>query len=129
MIGIADGYAQWLFDLGTLRNLPGMIAAVISARGRHQDIGHAELASRIHSEIDRIAPRPSLPAWSRVITEQRATFSCTPNLRRPQAETALPNLWLAGDYTASDYPATIEAAVRSGVRAARLVRKATGFKA
>jgi uncharacterized protein with NAD-binding domain and iron-sulfur cluster len=91
---------------------------------------HAELSAHIHSEIDRMSPRASAPTWSRVITEQRATFACTPNLQRPGTATALPGLWLAGDYVASDYPATIEGAVRSGIRAARLVRnQATGIQA
>jgi uncharacterized protein with NAD-binding domain and iron-sulfur cluster len=55
------------------------------------------------------------------ITEKRATFACIPALQRPGAATGLPGLWLAGDYVASDYPATLEAAVRSGVAAARAV--------
>jgi uncharacterized protein with NAD-binding domain and iron-sulfur cluster len=56
-----------------------------------------------------------------VIAERRATFACVPNLARPQNRTPLPDFHLAGDYTASDYPATIESAVRSGVAAARLI--------
>lgn len=118
MVGITEGCAQWLFDLGALRGLPGTIAAVISARGRHEELGNEQLAAKIHSEIAGIVPGLPPPAWSRVITEQRATFACTPNLQRPQTATALTGLWLAGDYVASDYPATIEGAVRSGVRAA-----------
>ena len=54
-----------------------------------------------------------------MIAEKRATFECTVDLQRPPTSTPLPNLHLAGDYTASDYPATIEAAVRSGIAAAR----------
>jgi uncharacterized protein with NAD-binding domain and iron-sulfur cluster len=56
-----------------------------------------------------------------VITEKRATFACAPALERPANATALPGLALAGDYTASDYPATLEAAVRSGVAAADVI--------
>jgi len=56
-----------------------------------------------------------------VITEKRATFACTPGLARPGNDTGLPGLALAGDYTASDYPATLESAVRSGIGAARAV--------
>jgi uncharacterized protein with NAD-binding domain and iron-sulfur cluster len=54
------------------------------------------------------------------LTEKRATFACTPGLARPANATALPGLFLAGDYTASEYPATLETAVRSGLAAARL---------
>jgi uncharacterized protein with NAD-binding domain and iron-sulfur cluster len=56
--------------------------------------------------------------WSKTITEKRATFVCSPNLKRPPNATAHPGLWLAGDYTESEYPATIEGAVRSGLQAA-----------
>ncbi|MQM31720.1 MAG: phytoene dehydrogenase, partial [Candidatus Accumulibacter phosphatis] len=57
--------------------------------------------------------------WQQVIREQRATFSCRPDLHRPAARTARSGLWLAGDYVCADYPATLEAAVRSGLAAAR----------
>jgi uncharacterized protein with NAD-binding domain and iron-sulfur cluster len=55
------------------------------------------------------------------LTEKRATFACTPGLARPANATGLAGLALAGDYTASDYPATLETAVRSGRAAARLL--------
>lgn len=61
-----------------------------------------------------------------MITEKRATFSCTPGLIRPGNATALPGLVLAGDYTASDYPATLETAVRSATAAARLLTPKSG---
>lgn len=130
MLGVADGTAQWLFDRGQLCGQAGLIAAVISARGRHLDLPTAELESRIHAEIARIVPHLPAPLHTQTITEKRATFACTPNLRRPATQTALPGLWLAGDYVgsalpslASDYPATIEGAVRSGVNAAQSVLK------
>jgi uncharacterized protein with NAD-binding domain and iron-sulfur cluster len=56
-----------------------------------------------------------------VVTEKRATFACTPGLARPANATALPGLVLAGDYTASGYPATLESAVRSGRAAASAI--------
>jgi squalene-associated FAD-dependent desaturase len=121
MVGIASGYAQWLFDRGALCGQAGLVAAVISARGRHQDLSHEALAAQIHTEIGRIVRDLPPPLWTRVIVEKRATFACTPGLRRPPCTTAVPGIFLAGDYVAGDYPATIEGAVRSGVAAARLV--------
>lgn len=120
MVGVASGWSQWLFDRGALCGQHGLVAAVISARGRHQDLEHETLAQRVHEEVAKMVPKLPARQWSRVIAEKRATFACTPALRRPPAATALPGLFLAGDYVAGDYPATIEGAVRSGVRAARL---------
>jgi squalene-associated FAD-dependent desaturase len=118
MLGIADGVAQWLFDRGQLCGQHGLIAAVISARGRHLDLSNEELEATIHGEIMRIVPNLPLPLSAQTITEKRATFACTPSLKRPAAETGLPGLCLAGDYVAGNYPATLEGAVRSGVAAA-----------
>jgi len=113
------GLAQWLFDRGQLCEQYGLIAAVISARGRHLDLPTAELERGIHREIARLVPDLPEPLSVQTIIEKRATYACVPNLRRPASRTALPGLWLAGDYVAGDYPATLEGAVRSGVAAAR----------
>ena len=118
MLGHAGGVMQWLFDRGQLGGPAGLLAAVISARGRHLELSNQELAERIHAEIAGIVPNLPAPLWSQVITEKRATFSCTPGLVRPATATPLPGLLLAGDYVASDYPATLESAVRSGLQAA-----------
>lgn len=118
MLGHVNGIMQWLFDRGQLGGPAGLLAAVISAQGRHLELPNHELAQHIHAEIAGILPNLPEPLWSQVITERRATFSCRPNLQRPKTTTALPKLLLAGDYVASDYPATLESAVRSGIRAA-----------
>ncbi len=119
MLGVDGGLAQWLFDRGLLCDQHGLIAAVISARGRHMELPTEELEQAIHAEIARIVPGLPLPLKVQTITEKRATFACVPNLRRPATRTTLPDLWLAGDYVAGDYPATLEGAVRSGIAAAR----------
>ena len=123
MTGFDGGTIQWIFDRGRLNGASGLLAAVISARGGHQSLFHDALASAIHRELAAFLPGLPQPLWSRVIAEKRATFSCRPGVARPENNTAVRNLYLAGDYTASDYPATLESAVRSGVLAARLVRE------
>ena len=119
MLGVDGGLAQWLFDRGTLCGQHGLIAAVISAHGRHLDLPPDQLEHGIHGEIARLVPGLPAPLTTQTITEKRATFACVPNLKRPTAATGVPGLWLAGDYVAGDYPATLEGAVRSGVAAAR----------
>ncbi|MDA8260625.1 MAG: hydroxysqualene dehydroxylase HpnE [Betaproteobacteria bacterium] len=121
MLGVDAGLAQWLFDRGTLCGQDGLIAAVISARGRHLDLSTAELERRIHREIAGLVPDLPPPLSVQTITEKRATFACVPNLKRPGTRSGMPGLWLAGDYVDGDYPATLEGAVRSGVAAARAI--------
>lgn len=120
MIGMRHALTQWVFDRGRLCGQPGMLGVVISASGVHQDLSQSELAQRVHQEL---AQRFALPAplWSRVIAEKRATFACTPNLQRPSTRTSIPGLFIAGDYTQSRYPATLETAVRSGQACARSI--------
>lgn len=123
MLGFDSALLQWAFDRGALAGQHGLIGAVISARGPHQDFPQDELGRMVHRELrQQIGPLPD-PLWCRVIAEKRATFSCVPGLTRPEAGTPLRNFFLAGDYVASDYPATVESAVRSGIRAARLILK------
>jgi squalene-associated FAD-dependent desaturase len=121
MLGFSGGIAQWVFDRGRLGGPKGLIAAVISASGVHEQLTKEELAARIGIELKAALGELPSPQWSQVITEKRATFSCTPALARPEAFTAVPGLMLAGDYVASEYPGTLEAAVRSGIAAARAV--------
>jgi len=123
MTGFDGGTIQWIFDRGRLNGIAGLLAAVISARGEHQNFSQDAVARAIHRELSTTLPGLPEPRWSRVIAEKRATFSCRPGVVRPGNRTAVDNLYLAGDYTASDYPATLEAAVRSGAQAARLVQQ------
>jgi hydroxysqualene dehydroxylase len=121
MLGFDSPLLQWAFDRGTLCGQAGLIGLVISAGGMHQEHAHEELAQLVHRELQQqVGPLP-VPRWSQVIAEKRATFACVPNLARPDNRTPLDTLVLAGDYTASPYPATIESAVRSGIAAARLI--------
>jgi squalene-associated FAD-dependent desaturase len=121
LLSLTDGLVQWAFDCGALGAARGRLACVISAKGDHQSLAHEELVAvcerELRAELGELPPS----LWWRVIAEKRATFSCAPNLPRPGPETGLPGVFLAGDYTHPEYPATLEAAVRSGVRAARLV--------
>ena len=121
MIGLHGGITQWAFDHGQLRDETGLICAVISAAGPHQTLGHDELAGQVDSELRAALPGLPPPQWHKVIAEKRATFSCTPGLERPAQATPRPDFFLAGDYTAGDYPATLEGAVRSGVKCAQLI--------
>ena len=122
MLGLT-GLSQWVFDREAICGQRGLLAAVISGEGAHQDMTQDALAAAVHGELEReLGPLPAL-SWQRVIAEKRATFECSVGLERPSTATALPNVHLAGDYTASDYPATLESAVRSGIAAARQVLK------
>ena len=118
---LAGRWGQFVFDRGQLdASQAGLLAVVVSAAADAAAPGQAPLADAIAAQLATVFQRPELgaPLWRQVITDKRATFACTPGLARPANATGLPGLVLAGDYTASDYPATIEAAVRSGVLAA-----------
>lgn len=121
MIGLHRRFSQWLFDKGRIAGQCGLLAAVISAEGIHQELPHEQLAQKVIAELREEFGIAEAPEWFRVIAEKRATFCCAPNLQRPMQQTALPRLLLAGDYTAGDYPATLEGAVASGLRCASLI--------
>ncbi|MFA5370902.1 MAG: hydroxysqualene dehydroxylase HpnE [Sideroxydans sp.] len=121
MIGLHHCYSQWLFDKERISGQHGLLAAVISAEGIHQQLSQDELAQKVITELRMEFGITQPPQWYKVIAEKRATFCCAPNLQRPPQQTANPRLLLAGDYTAGDYPATLEGAVMSGVRAAAAV--------
>ena len=119
-----DEWGQFVFDRGLLDpERAGLLAVVVSASRDAVAPGHEMLAESVAAQLAHVFGRPELktPQWSKVITEKRATFSCRPGLHRPGNDTGIPGLVIAGDYTACDYPATLESATRSGVQAARIV--------
>jgi hydroxysqualene dehydroxylase len=118
MLGVINSICQWVFAV------PGRISVTISDAGELFDMPREELAQAIWRDVAKIGGLSSnLPPWQ-IVRERRATFAATPeqNALRPPAETRWNNLFLAGDWTATGLPATIESAVRSGHRAADLVR-------
>lgn len=115
MVGMAEGHVQWVFDRGALLGEKGCLVCVISAQGEHQELNQDQLARACDDELRHAFPGLPDPLWTRVIAEKRATISCTPGLKKPKCGGVV----LAGDYTDPEYPPTIEAAVRSGIRAAR----------
>lgn len=127
MIGLVNGTAEWIFAL------PGRVAVTVSDAGHLLELPRTEVAQRIWRDVAKVMnlPPEPLPPWQ-IVRERRATFAATPeeNAKRPQAETGWRNLLLAGDWTATGLPATIEGAVRSGNRAAELAaRRASTTKA
>jgi hydroxysqualene dehydroxylase len=121
MLALAGGPGQWVFDRESISMQPGLVAVIISASGPHQTMTQNALAASVLAQLqNEFGPFPAL-LWHRVIAEKRATFECSVGLERPATRTPLANLHLAGDYTASEYPATLEAAVRSGIAAARQI--------
>lgn len=126
--GENGGYGQWLFDRGVQSGLR-IAAVVVSARGRHAGITPERLATSIAAQVARELGLPA-PLAARVIVDKRATFRCEPQRPRIECADADPmnastgpgaRLMLAGDHAWPEYPGTLEAAVRSGLAAARLL--------
>jgi hypothetical protein len=121
ILGVVGGLVEWLFAF------PQRLSVTISNGDRLVDMPREELAQAIWRDVCKAAGvdgelPPPLPPWQ-IVRERRATFEATPeqNALRPGAATAMKNLFLAGDWTDTGLPATIEGSVRSGDRAADLV--------
>jgi hypothetical protein len=119
IIGVVNGTVEWLFAF------PGRLSVTVSAGDRLLDVPRESLANALWKEVAIVAGLPdALPPWQ-IVRERRATFAATPaqNAKRPGAATAWSNLFLAGDWTDTKLPATIEGAIRSGNRAADLASR------
>ena len=113
LFALGHGPAQFVFDRGQSHGQAGLLAFVASAANNlspgWQDQAEAQLQRIVH---------PGSPRWRKCIVEKQATYSCVPDMARPTVRTAHPRIFLAGDYTAGPYPATLESATQSGVQSA-----------
>ena len=117
MLGLLGGTAEWIFAFADRWSV------TVSAADRLVDTDREELARLFWGDIQRAHDfQAPMPAWQ-VVKEKRATFAATPaqDARRPAAATRWRNLFLAGDWTQTGLPATIEGSLRSGETAAALV--------
>jgi squalene-associated FAD-dependent desaturase len=120
--GIVGGLSEWLFAF------PDRLSVTISGADRLLGEPREALAQTIWREVATLTGLPAdLPRWQ-IVKEKRATFAATPEnaAKRPPARTRTRNLALAGDWTATGLPATLEGAVRSGYAAAAVVQEADG---
>ncbi len=129
---LVDCVGQWVFNRGEVSPGEHYLQVVVSASRQFRGLGHDEVQRRIVEAIGRLFPRAAAAALrrARVVTEHGATFSAVPGVDqwRPAQATSLHNLFLAGDWTATGWPATMEGAVRSGYLAAEALLKRTGIE-
>ncbi len=123
---LLDRTIQWLFNKSGGR----YVQLVVSASRGLLDMGRAEVIELAVKELGEFFPLARAAALEKahVVKEARATFSARPGLEahRPVAATRIRNLFLAGDWTRTGWPATMEGAVRSGYLAAESVTRAAG---
>jgi squalene-associated FAD-dependent desaturase len=129
---LVDGVGQWIFNRGEANPGEHYLQVVVSASRQFRGLGHEEVERRIVAELAHLFPAavPAALRRARVVTEHEATFSAVPGVDRwrPAQTSPLPNLVLAGDWTATGWPATMEGAVRSGYLAAQVILKSSGHE-
>jgi squalene-associated FAD-dependent desaturase len=116
ILGVIGGTAEWIFSF------PDRISVTVSGADAIVDQGREDLACTLWGDVAKaLGLPPVLPVWQ-IVKEKRATFAATPeqDALRPPAKTQWKNLVLAGDWTQTGLPATIEGALRSGFKAASL---------
>jgi squalene-associated FAD-dependent desaturase len=127
---LVDCVGQWVFNRGEVAAGEFYVQVVVSASSSLKEQGNSRVQERIVSELKRLFPRANGATLlrSRVVTEHSATFAPLPGVDRwrPAQETPIKKLMLAGDWTATDWPATMEGAVRSGYLAAEAILRAAG---
>lgn len=124
-----DAPGQWVIERPdilqaapvTAPRLAQLLSVVISASGPHLTLSHDALVRTTDAQLRRLRPDLAPLAWSFAIVEKRATYACTPDRPVPAAPVFAPGIFLAGDYAYPAFPATLEAAVASGLAAARAV--------
>lgn len=119
VIGLSGTLGQWLFERSDLR--PGLVTVVISGPGEHEKLNKQALIAAVSSEISTLLPTfPPRAVDALVIREKKATFACNVDIQRqrPNNRTEITGLWLAGDFVANPYPATLEGAILNGERTA-----------
>jgi len=131
---------QWLFSRGRVADAPWKgespeawyFQVVISASANLRPLGHEEIERRTIAELRRLLPAmaDAKVLRSRVVTERTATFSPLPGIDaiRPGNATPIRGFYVAGDWTATGWPATMESAVRSGFMAADAIRATGGYE-
>jgi squalene-associated FAD-dependent desaturase len=127
---LIDCVGQWVFNRG--ETVPGehYVQVVVSAARQFRGLGREEVESRVVAELRQLFPALAEARLLRakVVTEHAATFSAVPGVDRwrPVQESPVRNLLLAGDWTRTGWPATMEGAVRSGYLAAEAILRRLG---
>ena len=127
MLRLDDAPGQWLFDRPDVLARAGpdparpelaqFVSVVVSASGPHDTMSAHALALACDAQLRRLAPGWPPLAFAQAIVERRATYACTPQRPRPAHILPHPRVALAGDWLDAEFPATLEAAVRTGFAA------------